>query len=167
MENLRFSHYWVTMRTSCYYYLDFVLPSCSCKSVYYCSICSKALNKRKLYNGFMQKYRVLFKSSVNIILSLPLLTKGQGSTEAGEASCPSVSNVLCHKGPPLGRGSLPWSTSPTWAHQRTTASREQRLHMSTSTLTWCEWSGIVKHNVYHYHSYNTTTRLWIKILVIP
>lgn len=70
----------------------------------------------------------------NYITPTTVLTMGQGSTEAGEASCPSVSNALCHKGPPLGRGLLLWLASPTSAHQRTTASREEKVTPSTSTL---------------------------------
>ena len=71
----------------------------------------------------------LFNKASNTML---LLTKGQGSTEAGGASGPSAGNVLCHKGPPLGRGSFLWSASPTSAHQRTTASGEANV-TSTST----------------------------------
>lgn len=67
------------------------------------------------------KHQIMIKLS-NLMLLLPILTVGQGNTEAGEVSCPSVSNVLCHRGPLLGRGLLPWSASPTSEPQRTTAS---------------------------------------------
>lgn len=67
--------------------------------------------------------------------SFLLLTKGQGSTVAEEASCPSVNSALYRMGPPLGRGWLLWSAFPTSEHQRTTVSKDTKnIHQVSANV---------------------------------
>lgn len=77
-------------------------------------------------NNFWSESEILGHKTTSFLL----LTKGQGSTVAEEASCPSVNSVLYRMGPPLGRGLLLWSAFPTSEHQRTTLSEDTKSYMT-------------------------------------
>lgn len=129
----------MTVKKSCCYYVDFVLPSSSKSVLLLYSVQTElALHYVELNFGCMRtkQPQLIYSYSMDVFNkasdAMLLLTKGQGSTEAAGAAGPSAGNVLCHTGPPLGRGSLLWSASPTSARRRTTASGEAHV---TSTGT--------------------------------